>query len=148
MALDNKVTLSVKGIDCVNCATKIENRIRSLDGVKDVSIDFINEKMELNTDKKEDEIVKLVQNATNLVEDNVKVSSMNAQHHNEDHHHNIDNVENIKKLLIIGGLIYLAAIILPVNKAIKIVLFTISYFIVGKSVFCQKVFIIFVRRNA
>ena len=27
MALDNKVTLSVKGIDCVNCATKIENRI-------------------------------------------------------------------------------------------------------------------------
>ena len=26
MALDNKVTLSVKGIDCVNCATKIENR--------------------------------------------------------------------------------------------------------------------------
>ena len=134
MALDNKVTLSVKGIDCVNCATKIENRIRSLDGVKDVSIDFINEKMELNTDKKEDEIVKLVQNATNLVEDNVKVSSMNAQHHNEDHHHNIDNVENIKKLLIIGGLIYLAAIILPVNKAIKIVLFTISYFIVGKDV--------------
>ena len=134
MASDNKVTLSVKGIDCVNCATKIENRIRSLDGVKDVSIDFINEKMELNTDKKEDEIVKLVQNATNLVEDNVKVSSMNAQHHNEDHHHNIDNVENIKKLLIIGGLIYLAAIILPVNKAIKIVLFTISYFIVGKDV--------------
>ena len=132
MALDNKVTLSVKGIDCVNCATKIENRIRSLDGVKDVSIDFINEKMELNTDKKEDEIVKLVQNATNLVEDNVKVSSMNAQHHNEDHHHNIDNVENIKKLLIIGGLIYLFAIILPVNKYIKIILFVISYFIVGK----------------
>ena len=134
MALDNKVTLSVKGIDCVNCATKIENRIRSLDGVKDVSIDFINEKMELNTDKKEDEIVKLVQNATNLVEDNVKVSSMNAQHHNEDHHHNIDNVENIKKLLIIGGLIYLFAIILPVNKYIKIILFVISYFIVGKDV--------------
>mgnify|MGYP002661367506 FL=1 len=134
MALDNKVTLSVKGIDCVNCATKIENRIRSLDGVKDVSIDFINEKMELNTDKKEDEIVKLVQNATNLVEDNVKVSSMNAQHHNEDHHHNIDNVENIKKLLIIGGLIYLFAIILPVNKYVKIILFVISYFIVGKDV--------------
>ena len=134
MALDNKVTLSVKGIDCVNCATKIENRIRSLDGVKDVSIDFINEKMELNTDKEEDEIVKLVQNATNLVEDNVKVSSMNAQHHNEDHHHNIDNVENIKKLLIIGGLIYLFAIILPVNKYIKIILFVISYFIVGKDV--------------
>ena len=134
MASDNKVTLSVKGIDCVNCATKIENRIRSLDGVKDVSIDFINEKMELNTDKKEDEIVKLVQNATNLVEDNVKVSSMNAQHHNEDHHHNIDNVENIKKLLIIGGLIYLFAIILPVNKYIKIILFVISYFIVGKDV--------------
>ena len=134
MALDNKVTLSVKGIDCVNCATKIENRIRSLDGVKDVSIDFINEKMELNTDKKEDEIVKLVQNATNLVEDNVKVSSMNAQHHNEDHHHNIDNVENIKKLLIIGGLIYLFAIIRPVNKYIKIILFVISYFIVGKDV--------------
>ena len=134
MALDNKVTLSVKGIDCVNCATKIENRIRSLDGVKDVSIDFINEKMELNTEKKEDEIVKLVQNATNLVEDNVKVSSMNAQHHNEDHHHNIDNVENIKKLLIIGGLIYLFAIILPVNKYIKIILFVISYFIVGKDV--------------
>ena len=134
MALDNKVTLSVKGIDCVNCATKIEKRNRSLDGVKDVSIDFINEKMELNTDKKEDEIVKLVQNATNLVEDNVKVSSMNAQHHNEDHHHNIDNVENIKKLLIIGGLIYLFAIILPVNKYIKIILFVISYFIVGKDV--------------
>mgnify|MGYP000656204534 CR=1 FL=1 len=138
MASDNKVTLSVKGIDCVNCATKIENKIKKLDEVKDVSIDFVNERMELNTDKKEEEIIKLVQNATNSVEDNVKISSMrNVQDHNEDHNHNhdgIDNVENIKRLLIIGGLIYLAAIILPVNKAIKIVLFTISYFIVGKDV--------------
>ena len=136
MASDNKVTLSVKGIDCVNCATKIENKIKKLDEVKDVSIDFVNERMELNTDKKEEEIIKLVQNATNSVEDNVKISSMrNVQDHNEDHNHDgIDNVENIKRLLIIGGLIYLAAIILPVNKAIKIVLFTISYFIVGKDV--------------
>ena len=136
MASDNKVTLSVKGIYCVNCATKIENKIKKLDEVKDVSIDFVNERMELNTDKKEEEIIKLVQNTTNSVEDNVKISSMrNVQDHNEDHNHDgINNVENIKRLLIIGGLIYLAAIILPVNKAIKIVLFTISYFIVGKDV--------------
>ncbi len=43
-------TFNLEGLDCANCAAKIEAAVRELDGVKDVSISFLTQKMTLEAD--------------------------------------------------------------------------------------------------
>ena len=40
-----KKTFEIRDIDCANCALKIENEIKKMDGLKDVSIDFAKQKL-------------------------------------------------------------------------------------------------------
>ena len=37
-------------VDCANCAAKMEDAIRKIDGVKDVSVNFMTQKMTLEAD--------------------------------------------------------------------------------------------------
>ena len=40
-----KKTIRLQDLDCANCASKIENAIRKLDGVTDVKVNFMGQKM-------------------------------------------------------------------------------------------------------
>ncbi|MCR5611970.1 MAG: heavy-metal-associated domain-containing protein [Clostridiales bacterium] len=40
-----KKTFALEDLDCANCAAKMENGIKKLDGVKDASVSFITQKM-------------------------------------------------------------------------------------------------------
>jgi copper chaperone CopZ len=42
-----KKTIKLQDLDCANCAAKIENAIAKLDGVIDVKVNFIGQKMTL-----------------------------------------------------------------------------------------------------
>ncbi len=35
----------LKGLDCANCAAELERRIQKIEGIKNVSISFMTEKM-------------------------------------------------------------------------------------------------------
>ena len=48
-------------VDCANCAAKIEDAIRKLDGVRDVSVNFMTQKMTLEAD--DDTFDDVLQNA-------------------------------------------------------------------------------------
>ena len=37
-------------VDCANCAAKMEDAVRRLDGVNDVNINFMTQKMKLDAD--------------------------------------------------------------------------------------------------
>lgn len=51
----------IEGLDCANCARVLEEEISKIDGVKEVSINFMLQKMNLLCDKNRcDEIVKKV----------------------------------------------------------------------------------------
>lgn len=52
-----KKVIKVTDIDCANCASKLEQAIAKIDGVKEVSISFLNEKMIIDI---EDEKYQLV----------------------------------------------------------------------------------------
>ena len=50
-----------EGLDCANCAAKIEKNVKKLDGVKDATVSFFAQKLVLEADdEKFDEIVKEV----------------------------------------------------------------------------------------
>lgn len=40
-----KLICSIKGLDCANCAIKLEDKIKSLDNVNLASVNFLTEKM-------------------------------------------------------------------------------------------------------
>ncbi len=40
-----KKKLLIKGIDCANCAVKLEEKIKKIEGTKNVSMNFLTEKL-------------------------------------------------------------------------------------------------------
>ena len=53
-----KSRYKIKGLDCANCAAELERAIQKLDGIENVSISFITQKLELEYDetRKEEKI--------------------------------------------------------------------------------------------
>ena len=45
-----KKTFKMRDLDCANCAAKMENSIRKLDGVNSVTISFMTQKLTLDAD--------------------------------------------------------------------------------------------------
>ncbi len=45
-----KKQFKVKNLDCANCAAKLENGIKKLGGVKNVSVNFMTQKLTLEAD--------------------------------------------------------------------------------------------------
>lgn len=63
----------LEGLDCANCAAKIENDINKLDGVKDVSLNFMTTKLIIEgEDEKMPEIIKAAEKIVNKYEPEVK----------------------------------------------------------------------------
>lgn len=54
-----KKKFKIKGLDCANCAAKIEDEIKKIDGVKDTNVSFMTEnlKLEVADDSKFDEVL-------------------------------------------------------------------------------------------
>ena len=56
-----KKNFKLEGLDCANCAAKIEKNVKKLDGVKDATVSFFAQKLVLEADdEKFDGIVKEV----------------------------------------------------------------------------------------
>lgn len=55
------IKFEINGLDCANCATELERAIKKIDGVKNVTISFIAQRMELEYDesRKEEILTKL-----------------------------------------------------------------------------------------
>lgn len=64
----------IKNLDCAVCATKLEDAIKKIDGVKEVQISFMTEKMKLVVDDtKEAEVMKEVRNTIHKLEPDVEI---------------------------------------------------------------------------
>ena len=64
----------ITGIDCANCAAKMEAAIKKLDGVNDASVSFLSQKMTIDAeDDKFDEIVKQAVKVCKKVEPDCEV---------------------------------------------------------------------------
>lgn len=51
----------LEDLDCANCAAKMENAIRKLEGVREVTVGFLTQKMTIETDEgKMDDVMKRV----------------------------------------------------------------------------------------
>ena len=72
-----KSKFKVKGLDCANCASQLERAIQRLDGIKDASISFITQKMELEYDEtRKEEILQNVKKVIKKEEPDVLIEEV------------------------------------------------------------------------
>lgn len=62
-------------VDCANCANKMEEATKKVDGVKDANVNFMTQKMtiEFNEGQEEDAVMKAVVKACKKVEDDCEI---------------------------------------------------------------------------
>ena len=69
-----KKVFKMLDLDCANCAAKMENEIRKIDGVTDVNISFLAQKMTLEADDARfDEIAEQAAKVCKRVDDDCEV---------------------------------------------------------------------------
>ncbi|MDO5540113.1 MAG: heavy metal translocating P-type ATPase [Eubacteriales bacterium] len=72
MGISKTKVYILEGLDCPNCAAKIERKIKTMDGVDDVSITYANKQMRLSA-ARPDILIPSIQKAINAMEDGVTV---------------------------------------------------------------------------
>lgn len=69
-----KSKFKVRGLDCANCAAEVERAIQKIDGVENVSISFMTQKMELEYDEtRKDEIMKKIKKVIKREEPDMEI---------------------------------------------------------------------------
>ena len=69
-----KKKFKLEDLDCVNCAAKMEEAIKKIEGVNDATVSFLTQKMTIDAeDDKFDEIMKQVVKACAKVEPDCKI---------------------------------------------------------------------------
>ena len=69
-----KKKFKLEDLDCANCAAKMEDTIKKIEGVNDASVSFLAQKMTIDAvDEQFDEIMKKVVKACEKVEPDCKI---------------------------------------------------------------------------
>ena len=130
----NECMLSIEGLDCPNCAAKVEQKINTLEGIKEATVDFLGKKIVVLADEiSENELVELIQTEVDKIEDGVKVFVPKVQAGESSSEE--EDTGKIKKKLLIGGVLFVLGIFVPKTLFIpKLAVFLVSYLVIGGDV--------------
>ncbi len=135
-----KFDFDIIGLDCANCANKIEVNLNNLEGVSLARVNFATMNLSITVEEGKDEKV-VIESAKELIkklEPNVKVTEKNKHGHNHEHHHNeLDKKELI--LSITGAIIYFIVIIFNFDPKVELGLFLVGYLLIGGDVLLSAV---------
>lgn len=135
-----KKVLILEGLDCANCAAKIESGTKGLEGVKAASLDFVSKKLtiEVNDERQLNNIIEQVKKIVGKLEPDVNVIEeesnkskkiSNKAQHKED--------ESNKKQIIqlaIGAALFGTASVFEFSFWSEFILYFTSYILVGGEV--------------
>lgn len=138
-----KKELILKSLDCANCASKIESKVKNISGIKSASVNFVSKKLTLEVTNTQNlnNIMEEVKDIIKKIEPDVEVvfedTNKGKIDKDAEYGHNHNEEENNKKeliRLIIGAAIFGVAIIFKFSTTIEFTLFLISYILVGGEV--------------
>ena len=161
--MENTIKLVLEGLDCANCANKIEGKVNGLEFVDEANMNFSTSKMTIKIkeiSKKEeviDEVKKIVKALEPhvLVKEDKKTTGNKQKSHPHSHNHTScqggcctnhkeheSHIDEKKKngffkdniTLIIGVAAYIAALTLKDKQYINVILFLLAYVLVGGKV--------------
>ena len=135
----------LNGLDCANCAAKIERGVGKIEGVTSSTVDFVSNKLVLVTnnpealDQIEDEAKKVIKRLEPEVEVIPESAASHAhpgdQGHDHSHGHSHEHGSNDSKNLVIrlgiGAIFGAVGLLAPVSGITELGLFVISYLLIG-----------------
>ncbi|MVX63295.1 cadmium-translocating P-type ATPase [Clostridium chromiireducens] len=129
----------LEGLCCGNCAAKIERESNTIDGVKSALVDFISTKLiiEIEDSSKQNAIIDNIRKLVKRIEPDVKVVVIDDKNDSLKNKEEEAEEENNKSEIIrfaIGALIFGAATAMKFPSVVELVLYFISYVLIGGEV--------------
>lgn len=129
----------LEGLCCANCAAKIENKVNELEEIETANLDFVTKKLTVQIYEKcdaeltQNKIVGIVKN----IEDEVKVIDIDKSSDHEEEEEETSKADIIR--FGIGVLIFIVAYAFKLPKTIDIILYVVSYIVVGGDVLLRSI---------
>lgn len=124
-----KQKILLQGLNCPNCAARIEADVKKLPGVRDVQLNLMQQTLTLNAE--ETDLLRKIEKIVHTYEPDVRVLA------GETHDHTNDHPES-KGMLIrmgVGAAVFAAALLLgSISSALRLVLLVAAYIILGADV--------------
>jgi Cd2+/Zn2+-exporting ATPase len=139
--VNKTMELILEGLDCANCAAKIERGVNEIDGVSSAKLNFITKVLtiESNSPEKNENIVKKTEAIVYKYEPDVKVLEGNINKADaKGHLINDDMKESIFKIAA-SAVIFTSAQILKLPFWGELTLFLASYLLVGSEVLIRAI---------
>lgn len=130
-----KTVLMLQGLECANCAIKIEDKIKALPGVEAASVDFVTKKLtiEVHNKRQINDLIEKISIIADRLDPGTKVVEEIPGVHDHDHDHS--HGEGLEKsrliILAIGAVLFFAAILVNLPSWAEFGLFLISYLLIG-----------------
>ncbi len=158
MSGSKQIKLNITGLDCANCAAKVERKINEMKEVTEATIDFLNKKLIVTSDEENSHtLIDSVQKVIDSIENGVTISpvsqninNINGNHihthghshehahdhsHSHSHDHGTDELKKLMGKIIIGGILFIAGFIIPKNShLLRFLAFFASYIVIGGDV--------------
>ena len=131
MGNKEELQLTLEGLNCANCARKIEEKVGRMEGVKESNLNFTTTTLNVKLEKKvkEEHVINEIKKIVKSLEPHVKVEKK------------VYGKATIKKAkftvkstLIIGAVLYLFAVIGDFQGTLGLILFGASYLLIGGEV--------------
>ncbi|WZL74388.1 heavy metal translocating P-type ATPase [Clostridiaceae bacterium 35-E11] len=137
----SKKALVLIGLACASCASKIENKVRMLKGVKHAYIDFATGKLVIEGNKWDLEriskeavaIVKEIEPYVEVMDEHDQTDFHKPMNHHDHSHGGEDNKKELIRL-VVGAAFFAVAVAFQFSNIIEFALYFISYVLVGGEV--------------
>lgn len=131
--MENKeeLQLTLEGLNCANCARKIEEKVGKMEGVKESNLNFTTTTLNVKLERKvkEEHAINEIKKIVEALEPHVKVEKKVSGKTN------VQRAKfEVKPTLIIGTILYLIAVIGDFKGALALILFIASYLLIGGKV--------------
>ena len=131
--MENKeeLQLTLEGLNCANCARKIEEKVGKMEGVKESNLNFTTTTLNVKLERKvkEEHAINEIKKIVEALEPHVKVEKKVSGKTN------VQRAKfEVKPTLIIGTILCLIAVIGDFKGALALILFVASYLLIGGKV--------------
>lgn len=137
LTFEENIVCSIEGLDCANCAAKIEIQLNKADGIEEARVDFLSGKLILSLSSLADknEVLQKTQKIIDKIEPGVKIRELSKAKNDDNDHDHEEGVSLHEMLkLIVGILIFVGVLFINKSSIFYLPMFIVSYLLIGGEV--------------
>ena len=134
-----KKELILEGLNCANCALKIENEVKKIDKIEDITLNFVSKKLSFNIkdSKEEESILNDITSIIKRIEPDVNIKELNKV--TLEPKEEKDEIKGEILKIAIGVVFFLFALIFKKSFSVSLALYIVSYLLIGGEVLIKAV---------